>query len=77
MAIYLMSTSVKGISSVRLGEYLGISQKTAWFLAHRIREGWDIMENEYDGVVEVDETFVGGRKATNIAVRSSERAEEQ
>ena len=62
MAIYLMSTSIKGISSVRLGEYLGISQKTAWFLAHRIRGGWDTVESEYDGVVEVDETFVGGKE---------------
>jgi transposase-like protein len=39
-AIYLMTTSRKGISSVQLGKEIGVTQKTAWFLEHRIREAY-------------------------------------
>jgi len=61
-AIYLLTTGKKGISSVQLSEQLHVTQKTAWFLNHRIREmfketGPDMLE----GVVEADETFVGGK----------------
>ena len=37
---YLMSTSLKGVSSMKLHRDLGITQKTAWMMAHKIREGW-------------------------------------
>ena len=60
MASYLLMANRKGMSSVRLGEELGVPQSTAWFLAHRIREGWSEMPPRFEGVVEVDETFVGG-----------------
>lgn len=40
-AIYLMTTSRKGISSVQLGKEIGVTQKTAWFLEHRIREAYE------------------------------------
>lgn len=40
IAIYLMTTSLKGVSSMKLHRDLGISQKAAWFLAHRIRTAW-------------------------------------
>jgi transposase-like protein len=38
IAIYLLSTTSKGISSVQLAKHVGVTQKTAWFMAHRIRE---------------------------------------
>lgn len=61
-AIYLGTAHKKGISSLQLSRDLNITQKTAWFLLHRVRE----MLNEnapdlLDGTVEVDETFVGGK----------------
>ena len=61
MAIYLMSTSLKGVSSTKLGNDLGVKQSNAWFLAHRIRQGWADTASELFGkVVEVDEAYLGG-----------------
>lgn len=60
-AMYLISTSKKGISSLQLAEQLGITQKTAWFVNHRIREMLKENSNEkLEGQVQADETFVGG-----------------
>lgn len=62
IAIYLITTHNKGISSVQLAENIGVTQKTAWFMSHRIRENFKIvMEEKLDGEVELDETFVGGK----------------
>ena len=62
-AFFLLTTSKKGISSVQLSVQLGITQRTAWFLMHRVREvlrkGEDI--SLLNGLVEVDETYVGGK----------------
>ncbi|MCY4583850.1 MAG: IS1595 family transposase [Chloroflexi bacterium] len=41
MAFYLMSTNLKGVSSMKLHRDLGITQKSAWFMEHRIRETWN------------------------------------
>ena len=63
-AIYLMVESRKGISANQLKRTLGVGYKTAWYLCHRIREamGNDPMEGPaLVGVVEVDETFIGGK----------------
>ena len=61
LAIYLMGTSLKGVSSMKLHRDLGVTQKTAWHLAHRIRESWaDDRAERFSGPVEADETFVGG-----------------
>ncbi len=61
IAIYLVTTSLKGVSSMKLHRDLGITQKSAWHLAHRIREAWaDNGDEPFDGPVEVDETYVGG-----------------
>ena len=69
MAMYMMTTARKGISSVQMAKELGVTQKSAWFLAQRIRECWLGDEgndtDKMDGVVEVDETYVGG-KAKNM-----------
>ena len=63
MAYYLVTTSLKGVSSMKLHRDLDITQKTAWFLEHRIRETWD--DNATDrmaGPVEADETYMGGKE---------------
>src|SRR5262249_19921689 len=68
MAIHLMTSSKKGVSSHQIARELGITQKSAWFVCHRIREAMKIepMASMLQGTVEVDETYVGGesRKVT-------------
>ena len=59
-AIYMCLTNLKGVSSMKLHRDLGVSQPTAWFMLHRIREAWDYEAEEFEGPVEVDETYVGG-----------------
>ncbi len=65
MAIYLLSTTSKGISSVQLAKHVGVTQKTAWFMAHRIRQAHKQNGNQFTGTVESDETYIGG-KASNM-----------
>ena len=65
IAYYLLTTNLKGVSSMKLHRDLGITQKTAWHLAHRIRETWEDKgsgSNKFDGPVEVDESFFGGKE---------------
>ena len=63
IALYLLSTSLKGVSSMKLHRDLGVTQKTAWHLARRIREAWEDDEEEpFSGSVEVDETYVVGKR---------------
>ena len=62
IAIYLCLTSLKSVSSMKLHRDLKVSQKTAWFMLHRIREAWaEQLPGAFAGPVEADETFVGGR----------------
>lgn len=62
-ALYLISSSKKGISSLQLSRQLGITQKSAWFVLHRIREMLkDNTPKVLHGTVEVDETYVGGKE---------------
>lgn len=61
-AIYLITSHKKGISSYQLGRDIGITQKSAWFILHRIRETMkDKAPQLLNNVVEIDETFVGGK----------------
>jgi transposase-like protein len=60
IAIYLLSTTSKGISSVQLAKHVGVTQKTGWFMDHRIRKAMKENNGQLFGEVEVDETFVGG-----------------
>ena len=62
LAIYLMTTSLKGVSSMKLHRDLGITQKSAWHLAHRLRETWADNSGLFKGPVEVDETYIGGKE---------------
>ncbi|MCY4530318.1 MAG: IS1595 family transposase [Chloroflexi bacterium] len=63
IAIYLLATNLKGVSSMKLHRDLDICQKSAWYLAHRLREGWkNDSRAMFSGPVEVDETFVGGKR---------------
>lgn len=62
IAIYLNTANKKGISSVQLAKYINVTQKTAWFMLHRIREVITEKSGELlEGTIEVDETFVGGK----------------
>ncbi len=65
LAFYLYSTNLKGVSSMKLHRELGISQKSAWHLAHRIREVWNGETERMAGPVEADEAYFGG-KAKNM-----------
>ena len=61
VGIYLLTTSLKGVSSMKLHRDLGVTQKTAWMMAQKIRQGW-IQDNKLSGTVEVDETYIGGKE---------------
>jgi len=64
IAMYLLSTNLKGVSSMKLHRDLGVTQKSAWFMAQKIRQGW-LGGNDgekLDGIVEVDETYIGGKE---------------
>ena len=63
IAIYLCLTSLKSVSSMKLQRDIGVSQPTAWFMLHRIREAWaDEDDDQLDGPAEVDETYFGGKR---------------
>ena len=71
LAIYLLSTSLKGVSSMKLHRDLQITQKSAWFLAHRIREWFDSDDSNFAGPVEVDEAYFGGKDRNKHASKRS------
>jgi len=64
MAIYMMTTARKGIPSTQMARELGITQKSAWFLAQRIRETWlsNAGDDDMGATVQVDETYFGGKE---------------
>ncbi len=63
IAIYLILTNLKSVSSMKLHRDLGVTQKTSWFMLHRLREAWaDEIGEAFHGPIEVDETYVGGKR---------------
>ena len=63
IALYLCSTNLKGVSSMKLHRDLGVTQKTAWFMLGRIREAWTgAADLVLDGTVGVDEAYIGGKE---------------
>ena len=62
IAVYLIGSSKKGISSNQLKRLLNISYKSAWFMSHRIRYAMEnIFNKKLQGTIEADETYIGGK----------------
>ena len=62
-AIYLFLASLKSVSSMKLHRDIGVTQKTAWFMLHRLRQAYaDAEVDLFDGPVEIDETALGGKR---------------
>ena len=72
LATHLIISSKKGISSHQIHRSLGVTYKTAWFMAHRIRCAMETNDTNFGsggGTVEADETYIGRRKARqNVAL---------
>jgi len=62
-AIFLLSNDRRSMSSVQVGEWIGVTQKTAWFMNHRIRTMMDTNNVELmEGIIQMDEIYTGGKK---------------
>jgi transposase-like protein len=72
-AVWLLANTKNGTSSHELGRALGVTQKTAWFMFHRIREAMKTQGGIFSGEVEADETFVGGVQKSNWVSRAGFR----
>jgi len=64
LAFHLLCASKKGMSAHQLHRMLGVTYKSAWFMAHRIRHAMsqEPLSSKLDGVVEIDEAYVGGKR---------------
>lgn len=73
-AIYLITAHKKGISSLQLHRDLGVTQKTAWFLLHRVRLslGLNTGTEKLTGICEADETFMGGNEKNKHKSKKTE-----
>ena len=72
-AVYLYVTNLKSISSMKLHRELNVTQKTAWFMMHRLREAWSASGLEkFAGPVEDDETYMGGKRQNMSKAKRAE-----
>ncbi|MCY3803775.1 MAG: IS1595 family transposase [Gammaproteobacteria bacterium] len=62
VAMYYVMTARKGISSLQMSKELGVTQKTAWYMLQRIREACSAKGFQLGNIVEVDETYLGGKE---------------
>lgn len=68
IAIWLVTSHKKGISSAQLARDIGVTQKTAWFMLQRIRKCFNIEnDNHLNGDVDVDEAYIGGKNSNRHA----------
>ena len=67
IAFYLVTTSLKGLSSMKLHRDLGVTQKTAWHMLNRIRSTYLEANSMFGGEVEVDESYFGGKEGNKHA----------
>jgi len=76
VAIWLVTSHKKGIASLKLSKDIGVTQKTAWFMLQRIRNCFDCEnENELNGEVEIDESFLGGKNKNRHADKKVENSQ--
>lgn len=76
IATYLMTTSLKSVSGMKLHKELGIIQKSAWFLAHRLRAALETEGSVFSGPVEADEAYFGGKRKNMSTAKRAELKEE-
>ena len=65
LATLLLCEAKKGMCANQIKRTLGVSYKTAWYLCHRIRFAMTEVHKMLDGTIEVDETYVGGKRKGN------------